>query len=365
MKKNSILLKFTIAIAILTFIYSVSYIFGYYFRNDILFFTPDGYKIIDNNKIKLDPNEIGDSIGGVLNPIIGILGAILTFLAFYIQYQANNFQRKAFNKTLKKESKSLFKKHKSNLKLYVKILENINKDLLSEYNSFMEYIESEISNPLKLNYHNTLSTTNYINYNELGFKDIYESLEYYFNKSRTEWEDHYISASNIINFYINLNKEFESYILKGIEAKVKLYDNTINNSEDLINNLLFLNDNRIDNNKHVENYKKHFIELEDSEDLQINLNNVQSCFFNDLIKDLSTVFYLEDTEKEDKTKIGKLLIQASKANKEIGNFKYKAEISLKQKQKILQDSYNLKDSNLYFHHILNFSNIVKKSFGKT
>jgi len=38
------------------------------------------------------PNEIGDAIGGITNPIIGLIGVLLTFLAFYIQYKANERQ---------------------------------------------------------------------------------------------------------------------------------------------------------------------------------------------------------------------------------------------------------------------------------
>lgn len=36
-----------------------------------------------------DTGQIGDSIGGLMNPFIAIAAAILTFLAFYMQYEAN------------------------------------------------------------------------------------------------------------------------------------------------------------------------------------------------------------------------------------------------------------------------------------
>lgn len=38
----------------------------------------------------MSPNELGDSIGGILNPIVGLLASILTFLAFYMQKIAND-----------------------------------------------------------------------------------------------------------------------------------------------------------------------------------------------------------------------------------------------------------------------------------
>jgi hypothetical protein len=52
------------------------------------------------------PNEIGDTIGGILGPVIGLIGAILTFLAFWTQYEANIEQRFQFNTALENEKKA-------------------------------------------------------------------------------------------------------------------------------------------------------------------------------------------------------------------------------------------------------------------
>lgn len=40
--------------------------------------------------------QIGDTIGGIMNPFIGISAVIVTGLAFYMQYQANDLVRKQF-----------------------------------------------------------------------------------------------------------------------------------------------------------------------------------------------------------------------------------------------------------------------------
>ena len=40
--------------------------------------------------------QIGDTIGGIMNPFVAIAGVILTFVAFYIQYKANKEQREQF-----------------------------------------------------------------------------------------------------------------------------------------------------------------------------------------------------------------------------------------------------------------------------
>lgn len=54
-----------------------------------------------NSVISLEvdsPNEIGDTLGGIMGPFIGLLAAFLTFLAFWVQYQANQKVQEQFQK---------------------------------------------------------------------------------------------------------------------------------------------------------------------------------------------------------------------------------------------------------------------------
>lgn len=48
-------------------------------------------------------NGIGDTIGGIMGPVVGIIGAALTFLAFWAQYDANKEQRRQFIETIEKQ----------------------------------------------------------------------------------------------------------------------------------------------------------------------------------------------------------------------------------------------------------------------
>jgi hypothetical protein len=63
-----------------------------------------------------DSAFIGDTLGGIVGPIIGLFGVILTFIAFYIQYVANNDQRKAlFIDQFESKFFELLRMHRENL----------------------------------------------------------------------------------------------------------------------------------------------------------------------------------------------------------------------------------------------------------
>jgi hypothetical protein len=49
--------------------------------------------------------QIGDTVGGIMNPFIGIASVAMMFLAFYMQYNANKLQRKLFDEQIQNEKK--------------------------------------------------------------------------------------------------------------------------------------------------------------------------------------------------------------------------------------------------------------------
>jgi len=70
--------------------------------------------------------QIGDTIGGITNPIIAFIAAILTFMAFYVQYEANETQKKQFMEVrIENNVFELLKKHNENTQriLYDKVYE--------------------------------------------------------------------------------------------------------------------------------------------------------------------------------------------------------------------------------------------------
>lgn len=111
-----------IIISILTMGYSIYYLITYYSENQILKLPPRNYNIKNEH---LSPNEIGDTIGGILNPIIGISGSILTFLAFYIQYKTNRTQVILFNENQIEQNKTYEKE------LFFRLVDNLNNKIFN------------------------------------------------------------------------------------------------------------------------------------------------------------------------------------------------------------------------------------------
>lgn len=107
-------------ISLLLIAYCLVYIWNYYSANDILWHYPKNSK--PNNEGALAPNEIADSIGGVLAPIIGLVASILTFLAFYMQKTANDEIRAQFKvQQFESQFYEMLRLHKENVnELHIK-----------------------------------------------------------------------------------------------------------------------------------------------------------------------------------------------------------------------------------------------------
>ena len=63
---------------------------------------------VEKNITNIDFSEtgnIGDTIGGLMNPFVALAGVLVTFLAFYIQYLTNKNQTYLFEKQIVEQKK--------------------------------------------------------------------------------------------------------------------------------------------------------------------------------------------------------------------------------------------------------------------
>lgn len=226
-KKKDYILISLIILSVILLIYSLMYLINYYTKNNILFYFPEN---TNTNGNKLNPNEIGDSIGGILNPIIGFTASILTFLAFYIQFKANKEQREFFyiglvkeknNYKIQKEEDKLkeIKNHNSN----IRILKILIQSMINYYKSTGEnlkiFIEKEQEKPLDMNVFTFVTNSSYENFQKLDFKDLYNSILYSFENSEDLWEKEFINALTKIDFYEKLINDIKLKFEHHVKTK--------------------------------------------------------------------------------------------------------------------------------------------------
>jgi hypothetical protein len=88
-----------------------------------------------------DKGQIGDTIGGIMNPFVALSGVFLTFLAFYIQFKANQLQRNLFRQEL--DSNKFENQFYEMLRLHKENVNEISITLKSSYYSGKETVKNE------------------------------------------------------------------------------------------------------------------------------------------------------------------------------------------------------------------------------
>lgn len=322
-KKRDYILISLIIVSIILIGYASLYIINYYIEKDILVHYPSTSK---NDGNFLEPNEVGDSIGGILNPIIGLTASILTFLAFYIQFKANNEQRRIYNNNLQKEKDIEINNHKINLRIFKNLF-------LSAISYFKEsgihianFIENEKKEPLSPNTLSFITNSSYENFNKLDFKEIYSAIVYNFKDSKDDWEKEFTDVLTTMDFYEKMLVEIRQKYNQHLNAKVS----NINSIGELINAEMsnVLSDNELKNFDGIDDYIKIvYNKLPNGEDSIPenefefpNINDLYSTFFDPFLKNLYVRF--KETEE---SKYKKILDFFSHQRKRLGTEKIQAE----------------------------------------
>ncbi|WP_117883737.1 hypothetical protein [Aureibaculum luteum] len=322
MKKKDPVLIGLIVLSIILIIYSLFYFINYYSYNDLLFHFPES---VDDKNLKLPPNEIGDSIGGVLNPIIAFSASVLTFLAFYIQFKANNEQRKIFQATIKKEKTIEHNRHKANINIFKALINSMTEYYNKSGDLLIEFINREEENPLEINYYAFLTNSSYENFNKLNLRDIYSSIAYSFenNDENENWENNFIDTLTIVDFYHKLITELKI----KFEIHVKSKSDNLNSVGEVLNKNIgdILSDPYLSSFDGIEDYiaivynKDNSLNpiIPDKEFKGISFSRLQDEFFKKFLTNLK-----KEYDKENDPKFKKLLELYSFENKRIGKEKF-------------------------------------------
>lgn len=214
-----------------------------------------------NDRTVLDPNEIGDAIGGMTAPIIGLFSAFLVYIAFREQKKAND---KLQRQNILNELDLLETKLKNNLK---------NLTLISAQGTDDKFIYGKNS---IYTFFNTYFKDSMLKYNENNFNKSFIINNYYYlaNKYANDLNLYFESIlqnvkaikKSVIDKDIKIHyiKNIEKNHLKNFEVE---YNNELINFFELCNKYNFLG-------KHVTKENKSI------------LINMQECLekYNDIIK---------------------------------------------------------------------------------
>jgi hypothetical protein len=225
--KTDYVLIILIGISLLLLVYSIVYCVNYYLNGDILFHYPEN---VDSNGKSLNPNEIGDSIGGIMNPIIGLSASVLTFLAFYIQFKANKEQREFFHIGLAKEKQKHedekneeklreIKSHKSNIQILKVLINSMINYYIQSGKELNTFIIKESEKPLDINSFVFITNSSYENFQKLDLRDLYNSILFSFSDKDIEWEKDFVNMLTTLDFYEKLLNDIKKKY--EIHAKAK------------------------------------------------------------------------------------------------------------------------------------------------
>ncbi|WP_442846430.1 hypothetical protein [Leeuwenhoekiella sp. H156] len=154
--------------------------------------------------------QIGDTIGGIINPFIALAGVLLTFLAFYMQIKANQIQITQFQEGLEKDKELRLlierKDYYNKLHLLKVDLTAIESDIKSKAKNLKEFFENEKKFPFQTNFLIRTPSKNYARILEIDRLSIFNGFSEFFSH-RERWIKEFSNLYNILDFLPELFRD--------------------------------------------------------------------------------------------------------------------------------------------------------------
>ncbi|WP_054513075.1 hypothetical protein [Chryseobacterium sp. ERMR1:04] len=187
---------------------------------------------INASKSDLDftgTGQIGDTLGGIMNPFIALGGVFLTFLAFYMQIKANQIQIGQFNEGISNEKVKKIRDEKIssyyNLSLLAIDLEDIVNDINEKTDKIKQYIELEKRDDLFTNILYRTTSRKYSRILETDRLEIYKGFVFFLLQEEN-WLKKYSKLYNILDFlpelFETIYAKYDSHSKDLFEKKMLL-----------------------------------------------------------------------------------------------------------------------------------------------
>jgi hypothetical protein len=221
-KNWDVVTKWILAVSILVLIFA--------FLSPLIFTSPSSSERFDFSKT----GEIGDTIGGIINPFIALIGVLLTFLAFYMQIKANQIQISQFKKGLQKEKAEKIIDEKKDclnkLNLLKVDLGTIKNDISLKASNIKEYYEKEKNNPFKTNFLFRTPSKKYARVLEIDRLSIFKGFNIFLSH-RENWIKNFSNLYNVLDFlpefFDDIYSKYESHSKDLSNKKMIIRDELI------------------------------------------------------------------------------------------------------------------------------------------
>ncbi|XRE44556.1 hypothetical protein ACIVBQ_002760 [Tenacibaculum discolor] len=181
-----------------------------------------------------ETGQIGDTIGGIINPFIALIGVLLTFLAFYMQIKANQIQISQFKKGLLKEKTEKILDEKKDclnkLNLLKADLATIKTDINLKASNIKEYYEKEKNNPYKTNFLFRTPSKKYARVLEIDRLSIFKGFNIFLSH-REKWIKDFSNLYNVLDFlpelFEDIYNKYESHSKDLFNKKMMVRDGLV------------------------------------------------------------------------------------------------------------------------------------------
>lgn len=171
----------------------------------------------DGKLTKLNPNELGDTLGGTIGPFVAAAGVIFTFLTFYMQKLANDDIKKQFKiQQFENQFYEMVRLHKENVN-EIELERKDNEGVVKGRAVFYEMKkELEVLLTFDKEFHNE-------DVEPKRFVQVYKKFWWGFaNEVKVNWCTPFIFADYDLNSY-----DYQLQLLKNDEEGFKLFDSQI------------------------------------------------------------------------------------------------------------------------------------------
>lgn len=164
--------------------------------------------------------QIGDTIGGLMNPFIAIAGVIAAFLAFWMQKQANDIIVNQFNDKMAYDERLEKIKKERIVELMISDVKNVQKDIEVRTNAIKDFQNEIKENPFQTRTLIRTPVSSYIRMGKFDRESLFDALVYKGTDDTVKMLDVFYSIPDYmipaLNHISRITDSFESDVYEGL-----------------------------------------------------------------------------------------------------------------------------------------------------